>query len=388
MTTTDMPTSLNTGDHVVELETHANWTASHIGNPDDWTLQLTDAHHAELDDALALARSTTDDVLDVTVDDFPLPTLGPHLAAIANELVNGRGFARIAALDVDRLGAEDASWIYWGIGMHLGEPWPQNAKGHLLGDVKDQGKAPDDPTARGNEIGGHPLGFHSDGSDLVGLLCIDSGVSGGESLVANAVGAYNALGAHAARSRCGALRAAAVRLPWRAARRRPTVLCSSGVHATRRSHGRPALRAIHQALHRGIATTPRRAPADRSPDRGNGRLRRADQRPRQPGRDGVATGRHPVRQQLPRPARPPSVRRRHRRWSGPVAEAAVAGDRHPRPRGPSRPFPARRRDGPLGLAPNPCLTSRHSPNVCVAFRVTRLTQSAPQTGVRRCLGGS
>jgi alpha-ketoglutarate-dependent taurine dioxygenase len=77
--------------------------------------------------------------------------------------------------------------------MHLGEPWPQNAKGHLLGDVKDQGKAPDDPTARGNEIGGHPLGFHSDGSDLVGLLCIDSGVSGGESLVANAVGTYNAL---------------------------------------------------------------------------------------------------------------------------------------------------------------------------------------------------
>lgn len=52
---------------------------------------------------------------------------------MAEELVNGRGFARIAALDVARLGAEDASWCYWGIGMHLGEPWPQNAKGHLLG---------------------------------------------------------------------------------------------------------------------------------------------------------------------------------------------------------------------------------------------------------------
>ena len=38
-----------------------------------------------------------------------------------------------------------------------------------------------------------PPGLASDGSDLVGLLCIDSGVEGGESLVANAVGAYNAL---------------------------------------------------------------------------------------------------------------------------------------------------------------------------------------------------
>jgi hypothetical protein len=184
---------LPTADDVVELETHANWRAADVGDSDDWTLPLSDADHAELDAALAHARSVIDDVLDVTVDDFPLPTLAPRLTELAEELVNGRGFARIAALDVERLGPEDASWVYWGIGMHLGEPWPQNAKGHLLGDVKDQGKSPDDPNARGYELGGHPLGFHSDGSDLVGLLCLDSGVEGGESLVANAVGAYNAL---------------------------------------------------------------------------------------------------------------------------------------------------------------------------------------------------
>ena len=193
MTATNTSTEAATPNDVVELEPHANWRASDIGNTDDWTLHLTAAHHAELDAALRHARSVTDEVLDVTALDFPLPTLAPLLADVAEELVNGRGFARIAALDVERLGAENASWMYWGIGMHLGEPWPQNAKGHLLGDVKDQGKAPDDPTARGNEIGGHPLGFHSDGSDLVGLMCIDSGVRGGESLVANAVGAYNAL---------------------------------------------------------------------------------------------------------------------------------------------------------------------------------------------------
>ena len=52
-------------------------------------------------------------------------------------------------------------------------------KGHLLGDVTDQGKAVDDPTARGNEIGGVAFPFHSDGSDLVGLFCLDDGRSGG-----------------------------------------------------------------------------------------------------------------------------------------------------------------------------------------------------------------
>ncbi len=177
----------------IELETHGDWRTSDVGDRDDWTLRLTDEHHGELRAALAHARSVTDEVLDVTAADFPLPTLSPMLRGLVEELVNGRGFARISALDVERHGADDASWMYWGIGMHLGAPWPQNAKGHLLGDVRDQGKAPDDPTARGNEIGGHPLGFHSDGSDLVGLMCLDAGVSGGESLVANALGAYNEL---------------------------------------------------------------------------------------------------------------------------------------------------------------------------------------------------
>ncbi len=189
MTTTDQRTATT----VRPLETHVDWTASDVADPDGWTLRLTSDDQAELDAALTHARARHDDLLDVTADDFPLPTLHDRLDELAHELIDGRGFARIAALDVDRLGPEDASWIYWGIGMHLGDPWPQNAKGHLLGDVTDQGKAPDDPTARGNEIGGHRLDFHSDGSDLVGLLCLDPGASGGESLVSNAVRAHNAL---------------------------------------------------------------------------------------------------------------------------------------------------------------------------------------------------
>ena len=193
MTDTVLDPGAATAGEPVPLETHAEWRAADVADPADWTLALSDGHLDELDAALAHARERVDDVLDVTRELFPLPTLAPHLVDFAADLVNGRGFGRIGTLDVDRLGPEDASWIYWGIGQHLGEPWPQNAKGHLLGDVRDQGKRPDDPTARGNEIGGSALGFHSDGSDLVGLLCLDSGVSGGESLVANALLAHNEL---------------------------------------------------------------------------------------------------------------------------------------------------------------------------------------------------
>ena len=99
----------------------------------------------------------------------------------------------IRGVPVDRLGPDRASAVYWGMGAHLGQPWPQNHKGHLLGDVTDQGKSGYDPTSRGNEIGGVAFPFHSDGSDLVGLFCLDAGASGGASLVANAVSIHNEL---------------------------------------------------------------------------------------------------------------------------------------------------------------------------------------------------
>ena len=173
------------------LEERGEWRSDEVG--DGYVFRLSDDHVAELDAALTHAEATTDDVLDITRDDFPLPTLGPELAAITDELINGRGMTLIRGVPVERYGKERASTIYWGVGTHLGHPWPQNAKGHLLGDVTDQGRGVDDPTARGNEIGGVPFPFHSDGSDLVGLFCLDAGVSGGESLVANALAIHNEL---------------------------------------------------------------------------------------------------------------------------------------------------------------------------------------------------
>ena len=173
------------------LETDCEWQSDQLG--DSYVFDLTDAHIEELDRALLHAESKCDDVLDITRDAFPLPTLGTELDRITHDLVSGRGVVLIRGVPVERYGKERASSIYWGIGMHLGQPWPQNAKGHLLGDVTDQGKTVNDPTSRGNEIGGFAFPFHSDGSDLVGLFCLDAGASGGASLVANVVAIHNDL---------------------------------------------------------------------------------------------------------------------------------------------------------------------------------------------------
>jgi hypothetical protein len=173
------------------LEAHAEWRAGDIADREQWTYRLSSADIAELEAALAHARSRRDDVLDIAREDFPLPTLADKIQQFERELIDGRGYQLISGLPVERYGDGDASTIYWGIGMHLGTPWPQNKHGHLLGDVTDQGRKGRDPTSRGNELGPVGMPYHSDGSDLVGLMCLRKAKSGGLSTVANAVLAHN-----------------------------------------------------------------------------------------------------------------------------------------------------------------------------------------------------
>ena len=174
-----------------QLEPAAEWRAGDVADPEKWTLRLTDADRSELDRALQTAKARSSDPLEISRDDFPLDRLAPKLDLVVTELLDGRGFMRISALDVDAYSDDDLTLLYWGIGLHLGQPWAQNHYGHVLGDVTDQGKSLDDPTVRGNEIGGIALDYHTDGSDLVGLLCLRPARTGGLSCVANAVAIHN-----------------------------------------------------------------------------------------------------------------------------------------------------------------------------------------------------
>jgi hypothetical protein len=178
---------------VKPLETHIDWTADDVADPSVWTVTLDEADHRELDHALGVAKSVSDDLLQVGREHFPLDRLARKLEGIERTLIDGRGFTRIAALDASRYSDDDLTMLYWGIGLHLGDPWPQNAKGHVMGDVTDQGKTVADPTFRGNELGRVALDYHNDGSDLVGLMCLRKARSGGLSCVANAVAIYNEL---------------------------------------------------------------------------------------------------------------------------------------------------------------------------------------------------
>jgi alpha-ketoglutarate-dependent taurine dioxygenase len=175
------------------LEPQCEWTSTDVADEEIWTEHFDDRELSELDAALRHALAKSDDVLELGRDDFPLPTLRDRLRRIEEELINGRGFVRLRGIDRRAHTQAEMEVLYWGIGSHLGLPWAQNKHGHVLGDVTDQNKAVDDRTARGNELGGVALPFHCDGSDLVGLMCLENGRSGGLSAVANSVRIHNQL---------------------------------------------------------------------------------------------------------------------------------------------------------------------------------------------------
>ncbi len=160
--------------------------------PDDsWIFHLGPDRLAELEAAVAEVRARGLSILDVGREDFPLPNLGPTLAGLRDELVDGRGFTLIRGLPVAAWGQKASAIAYWGMGRHLGEPITQNPLGHMLGHVKDIGADADDVEKRGYQSSDY-LPFHTDVSgDFVALLCFKPAKRGGASSIVSSLAVHN-----------------------------------------------------------------------------------------------------------------------------------------------------------------------------------------------------
>lgn len=168
------------------------WDGRTLARDDDWFMQLTEAEIGELREAVDAVRSTAKPFPEMTLEDFPLPTLHNRLSKLRADITSGKGFAVIRGLpDWED---EDLVRAYWGIGMWFGNPVTQNAAGHLLGHVIDQ-RAADDSKIRPYQTN-KAQPFHSDSCDIVGLLCLRAAKSGGESSIASSAAIRNYLLEH------------------------------------------------------------------------------------------------------------------------------------------------------------------------------------------------
>jgi hypothetical protein len=170
------------------------WTGADMAKTEIWIFHLTPSHVSEIDAALKTAHAAPPALYDVTAQDFPLPSLGPALNGLGDELRAGRGFFLIRGLPRDDYDDAEIASIFWGIGSHLGIGLAQSNKGDRLGHVVDlTGPETDMRQMRSYESGG-ALRMHTDlNQDVVGLMMLRAAKRGGESRIASSMAIHNTI---------------------------------------------------------------------------------------------------------------------------------------------------------------------------------------------------
>lgn len=182
------------------------WTGAEIKNSKRWIRDMPASAVAELDAALAHVKKKGLDWSQITRADFPISGLDGLLADIADELENGVGIMKLRGFPVDRYSEDDLRRLYFGLGTHLGTPVFQNRSGELMRAIRDEGahvgrtygetkdqKGTTFLSSYARTLTNGGLRFHTDRTDVVGLLCVRQARKGGVSTLASTPAIHNAI---------------------------------------------------------------------------------------------------------------------------------------------------------------------------------------------------
>ena len=173
-----------------QVQDRAVWRAAEMAASTDWVQPLSDAQLVELGVAVDFARARGLDPMNDGAAAFPLPTFAPILHQLVDELDNGRGFVMLRGLELDGYSSDDIDLLYAGIGRHMGRIITQTSRGNRIGRVTDSGANYGSLATRGH-TSNDAIRPHCDSADVVGLLCVQPALSGGESTVASSTAIYD-----------------------------------------------------------------------------------------------------------------------------------------------------------------------------------------------------
>jgi hypothetical protein len=166
------------------------WRAADVADRSAWTVELTDCQRAELVDVATAARAAGRTVATLEPQDVALPTMAEALGRIVALLTDGPGFVLLRGFPVDLLDADEVELAYVALGLHLGTPVSQDGAGTILGHVRDDRVARTGPEVRLYRTR-ERQDFHTDGADIIGLLCLREAAAGGESKLASSYAVHD-----------------------------------------------------------------------------------------------------------------------------------------------------------------------------------------------------
>jgi hypothetical protein len=172
------------------ISSAAVWHANDVGAPDRWIYELDDQTRSAIVATVERLRTRGVTLDTMTRSDLDDASLGPLLAEWTRELAHGRGFVLVRGFPVDQLDPQSCELAYLALGLQFGRPVSQDAHGTLLGHVRDQGIARTTPAIR-RYATNERQDFHTDGADIIGLLCLQRALHGGQSRIVSASAVYN-----------------------------------------------------------------------------------------------------------------------------------------------------------------------------------------------------
>lgn len=188
-----------------KIEGACVWEGREMAASNRWIIELTQAEIATLDAAVASAMRRDIPWHELTRESFPLPGLEERLAAARAELEEGSGMVKLRRIPVERYEPADLKRLWYGLGLHLGTPRFQNARGELMREICDEGARIGErygavETDKGTFLSSYArtlsngaLRFHTDRCDVVGLLCVSQAGSGGVSTLCSSAAVHNAI---------------------------------------------------------------------------------------------------------------------------------------------------------------------------------------------------
>jgi hypothetical protein len=166
------------------------WRGSDIKGKDDIAFDLTACQGAALESLLGRFRKRGLGLGDIRPEDCRHPALDADLARVFDEIQEGRGIVVIRGIPVAGHSVDDVRIMMWALGAHFGRGVSQSARGDLLGLVRDE-TPPGQPESARGYTSRRELSLHVDLAQIVGLMCVRQGRSGGGSQYASGLAVYN-----------------------------------------------------------------------------------------------------------------------------------------------------------------------------------------------------
>ncbi len=173
------------------------WRADRIDDSASWNYPLSGDYLSGCERIVREVRGRDLPVTEIPRQGVSLTHGGECLRPVLDALRSGRGFAIVNRVPVNGCAPDEAQSMYWMTGECLGAPMEQNIEGTVLYDVRDTGRNVTQG-ARFSVTNAEST-FHNDNAfgaslpDIVGLLCLRTAKSGGQSQLISGYALHNEL---------------------------------------------------------------------------------------------------------------------------------------------------------------------------------------------------